>query len=676
MVNESLDPSEDNGTSRACCMVSSLDLANSCRLIDHILAQTPNPTWISDRSGTLIRINRACLQLLNVTEDDVVGKYNVLQDNLVREQGFLPLVERVFELGETARFEIRYDSSRVEHLQLEKHARVTLDVTIFAVNDEGGIVTNAVIQHIDITARRESEEALERANAELEARVEARTAELAAAHRALRDSEELFRTLCAAAPIGIFMTGADGNCIYANPRLRDLLGAGAEDAQGVSWSGILYPEDRERILSSWSTAVAAGAPFEHEFQIPNGQRPVWVRGLAHPYFSPGGGVAGYVGIIDDITEQRQAREEMLRTQKLESLGVLAGGIAHDFNNVLTIILGYVSLARSRTSEVEVVEHLRESERGIVRARGLTQQLLTFARGGKPVRKTVLLNDLLHDAVTFAALGSNVRCDFRLAPEKLLLQADEGQLGQVVHNLVLNAIQAMPEGGSVTVESLRSLTASGEPTVSFSIRDTGTGIAENIRSKIFDPYFSTKKGSGLGLTSCYSIIKNHDGKIRVDSVPGLGTSFTVTLPACPPQPSPEPVTLSNGQTGCGRILLMDDEPLIREVGQALLEQLGYRVDVVADGEAALVAYRRSLRESSRYAAVIMDLTVPGGMGGKEVVSALLLEDPAVKAVVSSGYADDPVMAEFREYGFSGVLVKPYSADDLSHVISAVVGSAET
>ena len=794
---------------RQCKMVDDCEISINCFLIDSIINQSPNPMWISDSAGTLIRINKACTDLLKISEKEVVGIYNILSDNIVREQGLMPLVQGVFEKGETARFEIRYDSADLESLHLQDHAYVILDVTVFPIKDEHQNVTNAVIQHIDITKRRQSEEALQLNNVELDARVRERTSELTRANaalrkeiaeralaeeelgqseqryrllfnqmldgfalhevvasatggpldfrvldinpaleqmtgtqkshvvgrqvrdlfpksevawveqlagvaqtgqartfpfdspslgrhfdvsafvpkpgqvaaifvdvtkrflmeQALRESEELFRTLCAAAPIGIYMANAQGSCIYSNPRLQELMGLSDEQSLGWGWSSALHPEDREQTSSIWLAAVTAGGVFQHECRLISPQgNPVWIRGLARPFNGPDGAIAGYVGIVEDITEQRHAREELLKTQKLESLGVLAGGIAHDFNNILTIILGYLSLARSNAQDPEVVEsRLKEGEKGVMRARDLTQQLLTFARGGDPVKKIVRLNQLLRESADFGSLGSNVRCEFLLSDADLLLSADEGQLSQVVHNLVINAIQAMPEGGTITISSEAGVSPAGEAMARFSVSDTGTGIPEPIISKVFDPYFTTKQGSGLGLTSCYSIVKRHGGTMTVDSVPGEGSSFSVSLPAYLRHSEPEPVERVAERRGSGRILLMDDDPLIQKVARAMLEQLGYGADCVADGKAALELYRRKQEEGEPYAAVIMDLTVRGGMGGKDAIGVLLEMDPQVKAVVSSSYSDDPVLANCREHGFCSVLVKPYSRQEMSRVL---------
>ena len=678
---------------RLCNIADANDVSVNCSLIDSILEQSPNPIWISDSKGTLIKINRACADLLTISETEVVGVYNILNDNIVRDQGFLPLVQRVYEKGETARFEIRYDSSELAPLQLNQHAQVILDVTIFAISDARHNVTNAVIQHIDITSRRQSEEALQRANAELEGRVRERTSDLTALNEALRkeiaerklaeeallrseqryrESEQLFRTLCAAAPVGIYMANAEGSCIYSNPRLQELNGLSAEEGLGWGWIKSLHPEDQEETRAEWRAAVGAEAIFQHEFRLLVKGEPVWIRALARPFKGPGGAIAGYVGIVEDITEQLHAREELLKTQKLEALGVLAGGIAHDFNNILSIILGYISLARSKANDPEVVlSRLRDGERGVMRARDLTLRLLTFARGGDPVKKTVRLNELLREAADFGSLGSNVRCELILTHDPLLVSADEGQLSQVVHNLVINATQAMPDGGTITIRSESDLSPA-EAVAKFSISDAGTGISEQHMAKIFDPYFTTKQGSGLGLTSCYAIIKKHGGTLTVDSVLGEGSTFTVCLPACRQQSVPEPVVQLPERRGAGRILVMDDDALVREVTEAMLVQLGYSADCVADGAAAVEHYRGARGRGETYAAVIMDLTIRGGMGGKEAIGLLLDIDQEVKAVVSSGYSVDPVLANCRDYGFSSVLAKPYSKHDLSRVLHELLG----
>jgi signal transduction histidine kinase/ActR/RegA family two-component response regulator len=385
---------------------------------------------------------------------------------------------------------------------------------------------------------------------------------------------------------------------------------------------------------------------------------------------------GRVWYFRDITELQRTRQEMLKTEKLESLGVLAGGIAHDFNNILAAILGNISLARIQAhDQKKLAQRLEDAENATARAKDLTQQLLTFARGGDPVKKVIKVSSLLKEAAGFASHGSGVKCIFVLADNLWPVEADEGQLSQVIHNLVLNAIQAMPNGGKITVIANNAEPLSGgKKFVKISVEDTGTGIPDDLLPKIFDPYFTTKQqGSGLGLASCFSIISKHDGKIRVESVLGKGTTFHISLPAAEQREETEPATRLEVVRGKGRVLVMDDEEMVREMLIESLEELGYLAESTEDGGAAVELYRKRQEEGTPFAAVIMDLTIPGGIGGKEAISSLRQIDPNVKAIVSSGYATDPILANCREYGFSGVLSKPYSLQSLSKVLQELLNS---
>jgi CheY-like chemotaxis protein len=325
--------------------------------------------------------------------------------------------------------------------------------------------------------------------------------------------------------------------------------------------------------------------------------------------------------------------------------------------------------------------LAEVERAAWRAQELTQQLLTFAKGGAPVRQAACLGDLIRDSALFALRGSNVRGTFDLAPDLWPAEVDSSQVSQVVHNLVLNATQAMPEGGTIRFEMANVRIEAGErppltpgPYVRFSLHDTGTGIEPDHLPKVFDPYFTTKPhGSGLGLATTYSIVRKHDGLITVDSVPGRGTTFHVWLPASPEAQVASvdtPADLSRGQ---GRILVMDDEPSIREFACHLLRLLGYTAEGAGDGNEALTAVRAAGEQSRPFAAVILDLTIPGGVGGREAIRLLREQAPGLRTIVSSGYSNDPVMAGYRAYGFDGVLAKPYKADELARVLHEVLTS---
>ena len=495
--------------------------------------------------------------------------------------------------------------------------------------------------------------------------------ELKQMEKALHDSEEQFRTLCDAAPIGIFRSDSEGDTIYCNPRWEEITGISASEGLGKPWTLGSHPDDIEELGRAWREAVAKGHIFSRELRqlTPQGKT-IWVRALASPLLRPDGSVLSHVGTLEDITDLRQARHDMLKTQKLESLGVLAGGIAHDFNNILTAIFGNISLARFQMHDTETVaRRLDEAEHAIGRAADLTKQLLTFARGGAPVKKFIEVNQLLREAALFALHGSKASCEFDLADDMWPLEVDEGQVAQVIHNLVLNADQAMPTGGTVTIGAQKNSSPSkGERFVTISVTDTGMGIPENDLQKIFDPYFTTKShGNGLGLATCYSIIRKHGGTISVASTEGKGSMFVISLPASEQEYVSEQKTPARLFRGSGRVLVMDDDEGIRAIAQGMLQELGYTAEVAADGAGAVDLYLKRKNEGLPFSAVILDMTIPGGMGGKETMRKLLEIDPEVKAVVSSGYSNDTVMANFRDHGFREVLNKPYLPQEMSRVL---------
>ena len=390
-------------------------------------------------------------------------------------------------------------------------------------------------------------------------------------------------------------------------------------------------------------------------------------------------ILGAVLVFRDITEKRKMEAELVNAQKLESLGVLAGGIAHDFNNFLTAIIGNLSLARIESKPGDqVVVLLNEMEKASLQAKNLTQQLLTFSRGGEPVKKLVALSELVKNAATFSLRGSNVRCEFSISPDLLPVEVDEGQIGQVINNLILNADQAMPEGGIIEISAENiTLPADNEfvlpagPYLRTSFRDHGVGIGPDHLPKVFDPYFTTKqKGSGLGLTVAYSIIDKHYGRMTVESELGRGTTFTIVLPASEKPASQREAEERRLFIGEGKILVMDDEEFIRDLALQMLSKIGYEVSVAHDGDQAIEMYRQAQKSGKPFDTVIMDLTVPGGMGGKEAIRKLKKLDPNVKALVSSGYSNDPIMSNFRDYGFQGVVKKPYRIQDMSDALRSV------
>ena len=494
--------------------------------------------------------------------------------------------------------------------------------------------------------------------------------------KALQQSEEQFRTLCNSAPIGIFRADSQGSVIYINPHWGKISGLSLGESLGEGWLGAVHPDDRGKEEKAWREAVAARRACTQEYRVLNpAGKTMLIRTQASPIRDTAGACIGYVGIIEDVTEVRQAMQELTRGQKLESLGVLAGGIAHDFNNILTAIIGNISLARLQLQDTDkVMARLTQTENAAARAKDLTQQLLTFARGGEPVKQTVRVESLLRETAVFACHGSPARCVFQVAADLWPVHADEGQLFQVINNLVLNAVHAMPGGGVVTVGAENDGSKlEGRRSVKIFVSDCGTGIPPAHFQRIFDPYFTTKKqGSGLGLATSFSIIKKHDGIISFDSSLGVGTTFYVYLPALEQPVAENRDAELDAVSGSGRILVMDDEEVVRDIAQAMLEQLGYAVDCAKDGAEAVALYQEKQAAGTPYSAVIFDLTIPGGMGGQEAIGLLLKVDPAVRAVVSSGYSNDPVMANYREYGFSAVLKKPYRLQEMSTILQQCLG----
>ena len=399
-----------------------------------------------------------------------------------------------------------------------------------------------------------------------------------------------------------------------------------------------------------------------------------------------GGVIGAVLVFRDVTAKQKSEAELLKESKLESVGLLAGGIAHDFNNILQGILGNLSLARMNAHSTEkMIERLAGVEKSALRAKDLTQQLVMFARGGAPIRKQVQITGLVKDAATFALAGSNVTCEFSLGGDIWPVEVDEGQFRQVINNITLNAMQSMPEGGKIEarVENVELMAGHLPPLsagkyVKISIRDNGTGIKPEHLPRIFDPYFTTRKQArGLGLASAYSVVRKHDGRINVETQVGKGSIFQIYLPAS--AKSAESPARDNEQKqffGRGRILVMDDEQEILMLAGEMLKAMGYDVETARDGAEALERYAIAQSSGNSFTAVIMDLTIPEGMGGKEAIRRLKVLDPQVKAIVSSGYSYDPVMANFQEYGFSGVIPKPYVMEELGRVLEEVVGKKAT
>ena len=444
--------------------------------------------------------------------------------------------------------------------------------------------------------------------------------------------------------------------------------------------GEIFPDRAENRLlyTSWIKGGYKISSSETEVVSAKGE----IRYLENTFIgqTSKGMLRGFWLLKRDVTARQKIREEAMRAQKIESLGILAGGIAHDFNNLLTAILGNINLAKLASDfEGLAFQRLEEAERGSRQAQALTEQLVTFAKGRVPKKTWVSIVPLIRESVMFALRGSNVKCEFSLPGDLPAVRIDEGQISQVIYNLIINANQALPEGGLIRVgaETVMPDAPNGLPAVTdqyirIFISDNGLGIPQQNLPRIFDPYFTTKEsGSGLGLATSQSIMKGHGGYITVESELSVGTTFSVYLPASDhilPEDSEKPRThVSGGE----RILFMDDEKMVRDVTEEMLKHIGYDVQCVEDGRQTLDRYREAMSVGKPFDVVIIDLTVPGGMGGRETVRELLKMDPNVKAVVSTGYSKDPVLQHFESHGFRGAVCKPYDVNQLNALLRQVI-----
>ncbi len=506
--------------------------------------------------------------------------------------------------------------------------------------------------------------------------------------RRLREREELFRTLTETSPIGIFIYQKEV-FIYANRATSEISGYSNEELIGMPFWELVHPEMRDLVKQRGLSRQRGDTdiPQSYKFKIicKNGDEK-WLNFSSARIDYQGNPAA--LGNVLDITEQVAAEEalaiereknfrEMEKVHKMEAIGLLAGGIAHDFNNLLTAIYGNISMAvmqlqKTRPDLDKLRKNLAAADLSSSRARELTSQLLTFAKGGEPVKELVDIEVIIRETAEFFLSGSNVRLKFDFAPDLKGLEVDKGQFCQVINNLVVNADQAMPDGGTLTIRTENVVDDDLGPAVRITFADEGVGIPQECLERICEPYFTTKtKGSGLGLATVHSIITRHGGRLQVTSEVSRGSCFSITLPATDRKPG-EKGSRSGIVKGSGRILVMDDEEVVREVCVEFLENLGYQVEGVADGREMLDLYRQNLSQGRAFDLVIMDLTIPGGIGGKEAITALLEIDPDARAIVCSGYSQDPVMANFQEYGFLGTCAKPFDFAVLSRIVKRVIG----
>jgi PAS domain S-box-containing protein len=644
-------------------------------VLDHYrqaVDNSPNAIFSINRLGNVTTWNPACVSMFRY-DASIVGKhFRLLLNDEVQVDFIEQQVLRSPEARSFSNLDLVYTCSNGDIREMVSR--------IYPVAGENGVIHGFVFANTDVTERNRIHRELEQYRLHLEDLVAERTIELKEeihqridAQRGLQASHDALVTILDAMEFAIqVIAHPDKESIFANKRLKEYLLQGRRDipdyqlfaplgAQEVSADSLIPTMPRH--LEHFDAALQRWFLL-HERSL------TWVDGRTVR-----------LQVATDITERKQIDQERQRVEKLESLGVMAGGIAHDFNNLLTGILGSLSLLQHQlaigTANVALLEGALSAAE---RATSLTQQLLTFSKGGEPVCGAIELKELLKEAVTFALRGSAVKIVFSVVNDLYPIEADAGQLSQVFNNLAINAMQAMAEGGELQVTA-SNIKVQGQRRVAdlahgnyvmLAFSDNGPGIAEEILDKIFDPYFTTKsKGEGLGLAMVHRIVNKHRGKIMVERRATGGVTFTIFLPASDRQSLAKAGGSKVGGKACGRILVMDDEEPIRALCAAMLSHLGYVVDTVEDGQQALIAIKQALAAQQSYDAVILDLTIRGGMGGEEVARHLALDAPEVKLIASSGYSDSRIMADRTSYGFLEVLKKPYNLEELAGVLQRVL-----
>jgi PAS domain S-box-containing protein len=510
------------------------------------------------------------------------------------------------------------------------------------------------------------------------------------AERALKESEQkikqahkLLQLVIDTIPARIFWKDNDLTYIGCNHLFaRDAGFQRPEELIGLDDYDMPWQEQAELYRKDDFQVIVSGNPklnYEEPQTTTDGKH-LWLSTSKVPLRDTNDAIVGLLGTYEDISHRKQTEEKLLKVQKLESLGRLAGGIAHNFNNILMTIMGNISFAKMEVSTTDkIYERLTNAENGCLKAKDLCQQFLTFSKGGPLVREATPAHLVIKANSQLALSGTKSLCTYTLPEDLWNIYADADQIGQVLTNILINADQAIPNGGIIDVCAVNVNLENGNTFglkkgnyVKVSVQDQGTGIDSMSLNKVFDPYFSTKEdGNGLGLSSAYSILKKHEGCIVIEDTSQTGSTFTFLIPAANPQISPTLKATDSAITrGSGHILIMDDDKAILNAVEAMLDHLGYSSQSVENGEEALTAYMQACKKGSPFDLVIMDLIVPGAMGGEEAAQKLITLDPQVKLVVSSGYSRDPVMADYQKYGFSGAMVKPYRLEELSLLLQKI------
>jgi len=612
-----------------------------------LLDRLPQTVFEFDLAGRFVYVNRSGLELFGYTESDL-------------KQGILVLCTVVPEQREHLRANIarRLGGNPTEGFQYT------------ALRKDGS--TFPALVHTTVVSKDGRPCGIQGYLVDISERVRA--------EKELQESERKYKTLVETTATGFVILDDQGRVLDANAEYLRM--SGHRTLQEIRGRAVVeWTADHDQARNAEAVAACQRTGFVRDLQIDYAHADgAMVPVLINATVTEVEGTRRIITLIRDMSDRKRLEMEILRSEKLRSVGVLAGGIAHDFNNILTAILGNISLLQATlASDDAASEHLDEVEKASQRARELTRQLLTFSRGGEPVRKPFHPEPLIRESTTLALRGRASACEFKLVPGLALVDGDEGQIGQVIRNLVINASQAMSGGGTVVVSAANQKLRTGKQHglsagnyVVLAIADGGGGISDEHRLHIFDPYFTTKReGRGLGLAVSHSVVANHRGAITVDSHVGHGSVFTVYLPAAEGDAVAPQATAAELVRGRGLVLIMDDEESVRQIAGKIVRALGYEAAFARDGREAIDRWLEARAQGQRIDVAIMDLTVPGGMGGREAMRELHVIDPEAKAIVSSGYCQDPVMANYRDYGFRDVLAKPYNVLDVSRALSALL-----
>ncbi len=493
----------------------------------------------------------------------------------------------------------------------------------------------------------------------------------------LAESERKMRDILVNLPVIVarFDRNKKGEIQFLNTAWERILGFNIESCIGAEIDSFILQEDLQRwheLLTQNHTEQEYSSDLDSQIRFKDSrEQPRWLRIKLDQREN-----GEVVALMEDFTERRRLDAELIQAQRLESIGHLAGGLAHDFNNLLQVIMGYINLTQRLINKKGIkTNYLEIADQACQRAAGLSTQMLAFSKGGEPVQKAGYLEEVVKEAVDMSLHGSKLKATIKLEPHLPQVNMDYGQIHQVLHNVILNAEQAMPEGGKLAVEVRKELSAKDQPIkemVIVEIKDSGIGIKATNLAKLFDPYFTTKKtGNGLGLTSSYWIIKRHNGDLKIKSEYGKGTTVQISLPALPQsQPLAQLQRAQQKRPKTLSILIMDDEEAVRNSLQLMLESCGHRVICSEHGEDCLNTYIKKSKTKNYFDIIILDLTISGGKGGVWTLEQILKLNPSARAIAASGYSKDNALSNYRQAGFFAVLQKPFGIEALNKCLDDV------